>query len=352
MHILKWFIGIVFFSIFIISCYLAWENRAANKVINNFFIVIFLAATGTLVSTLFSIEKKHEKIVFHKSYIFHKVSKLPFNDLKAPWLIGSGWLGYRTSTIVKAAIEQDQSLTSLKDSKTDNDEIGKAEDLYKKVLMREILEALFLCCRWRAETTHSNDFLTLSISSSRPPDLSEVIKLRWSDISFDKAENNLFKSESLEFIHDFYVPKGTKVKLLKDKIYILNPFVNIDISVHSYHGSIGTGIFQHMLKLPESENLKYWTHTYIINVEADFNAYKSGHPQMKDYEDWIDKIFKELSIFFDSQKHLEKARDAYTFFKDVNFKRTESLSEAYSKHQKWFLKLKENNKNQFKEKKE
>ncbi|GAG21673.1 unnamed protein product, partial [marine sediment metagenome] len=144
MNILKWFIIIASFLIFTISLYLAWENRASDKVISNFITVILLAAAGTLASTLFSIQKHHNRIILDKSYVVHKVSKLPFSDSKAPWLSSSGYFEYRTERIVKAGIEKDRSLISLKDSETDSDEISKASDLYKKVLMREIIETIFL----------------------------------------------------------------------------------------------------------------------------------------------------------------------------------------------------------------
>ncbi|GAG24425.1 unnamed protein product, partial [marine sediment metagenome] len=77
-----------------------------------------------------------------------------------------------------------------------------------------------------------------------------------------------------------------------------------------------------------------------------------GHPQMGDYKDWVDKIFRELSISFDSQKHLERAREDYAFYKDLDLKSTDATKEDYSKYQKWFQELKKHNSHQFNRKTE
>ena len=70
MTLIKYIIGGLVLVLLIIAAYIAWQNRASEKVISTFFTVALAGAAATLAATIFSIKIESSEVSIYKTYVF------------------------------------------------------------------------------------------------------------------------------------------------------------------------------------------------------------------------------------------------------------------------------------------
>jgi hypothetical protein len=116
-------VAIVFVVLLSIVVYLAWLNRASDKLVQNVISVALAGVTAVLVTTLFSIGSDSIEESIYKSYVFDKISKFPLeyilNNESKPFV--SAFAGPRMMPdpgyFVQELVKKDPSLGSFEKEK-------------------------------------------------------------------------------------------------------------------------------------------------------------------------------------------------------------------------------------------
>lgn len=318
--ILKYFLFAVFIVILAATMWLGWQNRASEKIVLTVLPALAIGATGALVTILFSLRVETRKVEFPSVFIFDKDSKMPLEAIEQSYFSG------KPNSFVAGHIAQEMTKkdTSLRDDRT----VEKGDALYFDILLRMVLDVLFrlYIYNWDVKISHF--------------DLPHGTQSRWGPqldapnpefITWDEIKKWIPDARTLDIDPDRFtkmaVPYGTKISVKTDSrkednepykrsFIIKNPFVTLSISIARAGGVIGVGSLRRLLGYSEDTNNRFWTSTYIMDLAAEFNPLRSGHPDMPRYHRWVDALFEELQASFDARKHWEKSRDWYLLFQN------------------------------------
>jgi len=57
------------------------------------------------------------------------------------------------------------------------------------------------------------------------------------------------------------------------------------------------------------QNEEFWSEHFEVICKAEFEKFRSGHPEMPRYKRWVDTMFAEVQEQLDEEKRLKRARD-------------------------------------------
>lgn len=137
---------------------------------------------------------------------------------------------------------------------------------------------------------------------------------------------NLF--ELLE-IREMCLPKGTEIKFAFDvtvkginfknairSIGFKNDFCEVRITIFRDEGSRGLGEWKWILEYDDDKADEYWTSRQKVYLFAKFNRFRSGHPDMPKYKEWVNSMFDRLHSCLDSEQQLKMARERHHLYRD------------------------------------
>ena len=318
--ILKYFLAAAFIIILAATVWLGWQNRASEKVVLTLLPALAIGATGALVTILFSLRAETRKLDFPAVFIFDKNSWMPLEAIDRSYVSGNP----NQFSVVHIAQEMTKEHHSLRDDKT----VEKGDDLYFDILLRMVFDVLFRLYihNWDAKISHFD--LPHGTESRWGPqeDAPHPEFVTWDEIKKWIPDTRVLDVNVGHFTK-MAVPYGTKLNVNTDytketkspfrrKLTLKNSFVTLSISISKASGVVGVGSFSRLLGYSDDISNRFWTSTYLIELAADFNPLRSGHPDMPRYRRWVDALFEELQKNFDARKHWERSRDWYLLFQD------------------------------------
>ncbi len=319
MKSLFWICGVPVSIFFLITCWLAYQNWASEKVLSTILPALAIGTVSALVTILFSLKSETKEIEFPVIFIFDSASKKPL-ELPVPASLGpepdSVW------RYVNAIKEQTSS--SMKNKKTIPD-----SDLYFDILLRMTLDVLF-------ETYHLDWNIkqkaidlpymnrAASWSQNNSPETIEFVAL--SDIKRWFPEVHILEIANPPF-EKMAVPPKSRVKgnstlsgrengggPFERELHLNNPFVTIDITLSQAGGQRGLGKLAPLIDPLPQQDSRFYVAMYNMHLVAQFNALRSGHSDMPKYQRWVDIMFDQLQTKLDERKHWEKVRDQFLLF--------------------------------------
>lgn len=331
MRSLFWACGVLIGVLFLITCWLAWQNWASEKVRSSILPAFAIGTISALVTILFNLKSETKELEFPVVFIFDSDSKKP---LELPVLSSLGPDLDSVWRYVEALKAQPSS--STEDKKTVSD-----SDLYFDILLRVTLDVLFETYSQHWDIKHRTIDLpyvkrTASWSQDNAP--KEVKFISLDDIKELFPDVYLLKIKSPD-MEKITLPIGTEIlgeakfgegkqdRPFERKFSMTNNFVVITISLLQAGGGSGLGSFSHLLGLSQEESARFRKAIYIVRLSAKFEGLKSGHPAMPQYRRWVDIMFDQLQTNLDERKHWEKARDQFLLLRDRQRQKTEANQE-------------------------
>ncbi len=325
-------------SIFIwfaaVTAWLAWQNRAADKV-RQFILtsvaagavwalvpwgntsdiwirlsVIALAASAGIY--LVALKQEVKGVEFPTIFVYEKDTKKPLEALNDTY-------AYRFCQRM-FPIDPVWIVSRMELAKED----ATGVDLYFDVLLRMIADLLFgiYSTTWGLKVIRRYGFAHHTLSSSSLEGSFPVQKFSWEDFQRLFPESRSLQVERFGGIGDILaVPPGTQFNAnteppggspYKRTILLDNPYVKVEIELtFSSFSGVGIGDLGLLLGLSKEEGQKFCTTTIEVRLSAKFNRLKSGHPEMEKYRRWIEGLFEHLQEEFDSRRHWERGKDWY-----------------------------------------
>lgn len=305
MILIKWIIGVLVLSIIILAMYLAWQNRASEKVISNFIAATLAGSTVTLVTILFSINSTSQSTLIYKTYIYNRNTKQQLYDESKPFLhtiLGPEFQSFRPSLIAQEIINIDPDLNYTKMENSGK----KCAQLYKDIFFRQLINIMSSYCDPGQVTNRVERLDGISISSANKQSGIRTRHISWRNIIKKYPDNLCFSilPESEKITGGLGIPADAEITFEDYNINIKNKFIKLTISVKHEGGGFGTGVLKSLLQIDYEENMKYAFDQYELNLIALFNPIRSGHPLMNEYKSWIRNLIKELTYQFSTKQHL------------------------------------------------
>ncbi|MGH7381040.1 MAG: hypothetical protein ACREKR_02250 [Candidatus Methylomirabilales bacterium] len=314
--------------------YLAWQNRAAEKVRSSIVTGVAVGLTGALITIpagssdiwlrlsivasaalasilLIALKEESKKVEFPTIFVYESTTKRPLeslNDIYSYRFCG------RTISCPPEFIVSRMGDTARND--------GTNGDLYFDVMLRMFVDLLFGLYRnaWDLKVTHRSKYSHKTSSwephqgAPKPEFITrEVFKRIFSESHALKVENFAAIGDKLA------VPSGTRLhgrtesiggSPYKRTLSLKNPYVEVEVEmIFSSFSRMGIGDLGLLLGVSREEGEKFSTYSCEIRLLAKFNRLRSGHPEMNRYRRWVDGMFEEIQEHFDSRRHWERGRD-------------------------------------------
>lgn len=340
--VIKWILGIIAALFLGAAAYLAFQNRSSPQVLPGFFILVILGSVASLYTTVYSIKSEDVSINFEKHYVFNKVYKNHPWEWRKKYLTKyfGGNMVVKTNFLVDWAIENNPDLVKVDVQKPNEGLVDKGKILYEKILFWQISNILFTSCHWNANVNRYHGPGGESFSYGPPMSKEGLKGIEWDVLKSIAPKNELLNWDGLDNQKKiFYVPKDVSIEGDEKQIVLKDSFVNIKIEFNSSSGTIGAGIIGSLLGFDSVEDIKHWSQNYRINIKANFNPYKSYHPKMESYREWVENIISELTYFLDSEKLWENLKADFVFYETLEGKDQpfthEEARKAYKEYDKW-----------------
>ena len=325
-------------SVFILftaaTAWLAWQNRAADKVRQVILTSVAAGAVWALVpwgnstdiwvrlsvialaasAGIYWVALKQEgrSVEFPTIFVYEKDTKKPLESLNDTY-------AYRFCQRM-FSFDPVWIVSRMELAKED----ATGVDLYFDVLLRMIVDLLFGVYRttWGLKVIRRSGYANHTISSYPHEGSFPIQKFSWEDFQRLFPESRSLQVARFEGIGDtLAVPLGTqfdgkteppggspyKRTLLFDNAFVK---VEIELTFSSYNG-VGIGDLGLLLGFSKEEGQKFCTCTIEVRLTAKFNRLRSGHPEMEKYRRWIEGLFEHLQEEFDSRRHWERGKDWY-----------------------------------------
>jgi len=338
MTVIKYIVGGLVLALLVIAAYIAWQNRASEKVISTFITVALAGAAATLAATIFSIEVESFEVSIYKTYVFDKISKYPFHNVEKSFVhaFSGPELEYDTWFLVQDSVKKDPSLALIQPSDPDKKLIDSGKSLYHDILFRQLLTMM---CYHHG----SHEFMkrtegigggSVVYSIDRPSKIPSK-SISWSEIVERNPNNSCLSFHQFDFCK-LTVPSSASVTFSENSIRIKDKFLDLTIDISDMGGSIGVSGLKTLLQMSSGETMKYWNETYEIAVKAKFSPIRNGHPLMADYKKWVEGLIKGLTEHFSTEKHWEKAKELFLLYKDIPSETPEDALRSQKEYRDWF----------------
>lgn len=336
MTLLKYIVLILIFILICIAGYVAWQNRASEKVVTSFITVALAGAAATLAMTLFAVETGTFDISFYKTYIFEKISKMPISaNFPSPIDAFSGReMSMDTIVSIQEAIQRDPSLAVIEEDSSDAKRTDDGAKLYQDILYHQIITTMCRYCGLSSRAKRNVDVFGSTVLGVQKSTMIPTRKISWHEIKMWNP-NNIFLNSPNVMGYALTVPRKSIVTGDNHSIQIRDNFISLTITITKAGGSMGVGSLKRLFQITSGESMKYWTQNYEIEINAKFSAIRSGHPLMNEYKDWVNAIIDELSYQFNSQLHWEKTKEQFILYRNLPKETTEGAFKSQETYFQW-----------------
>lgn len=227
MTLLKYIVFILIFVLVCIAGYVAWQNRASEKVITRFITVALVGAAGTLSITLFAIKTETCDISFYKTYIFEKISKIPISaNFHSPIDTFSGReMSINTIVSIQEAIQRNPSLAVIEKDSSDDKRTDDGAKLYQDILYQQIITTICCYCGLYSRAKRNVDIFGSIVIGVQKSTVIPARTIRWDEIKMWNP-NNIFLNSSDVMGYALTVPREAVVTGDNHSIQIRDKFKN------------------------------------------------------------------------------------------------------------------------------
>ena len=294
----------------LITAYLAWMNRASEKVTTSLPTALAVGVVGALVTLVFGLQPEIRKQTLALEYVLEPGTGLPFSCALVPESLRYTDAG--GATVFQAWQIAQPILPDIVDSFQKGDD-SRLSQLYRRVFLKQMLEALrFTFIKsWDADPSR----FTLPTGGSQTTYAPRQVRPGHSLANADVVA--VFNGDTLlgsDLFPSLNLPPDTVLRATVDKqataIVAVNPFVTLTIHLADRGVARGLGLLREVCRLPNEGSDAFRRPRYEVSISADFNSLRSGHPNMPLYRHWVDVITGELAQF-DSSTRWAAFRDEF-----------------------------------------
>ncbi|MGB8226233.1 MAG: hypothetical protein WCE45_05135 [Sedimentisphaerales bacterium] len=298
--------------------YLVVQNRNLEALRSKALPALAIAVMGVLFTIWFSLKSENIGLQFVSTLFFHKSDKKPLDELyKDQYDFGGDQFDIGLLNFIDKYIEQNQELNK---AVFDNGGDEKITQFYHDMVFIKLLSRFFWMYAdwWDININSVRRGNSLSSETQAVKPISASSSLEWKNfLGALDANDNLYKLLS-SFSEDFHikkmtVPPKTKVNFITSEyrrvIILENPFVKVSITIDKSGGSIGLGDYKWLLGYDNKKSEEFWSEHFKINCKAEFEKFRSGHPEMPKYKKWVETMFAEIQYQLDEEKRLKRALD-------------------------------------------
>jgi hypothetical protein len=143
-------------------------------------------------------------------------------------------------------------------------------------------------------------------------------KLTWEDFVEEIQDDENFRKLLSIFSKqtsskEMTVPPKTKVKFITSKhskiLVLTNSFAKVSIAIDYHGGSSGLGDYRWLLGYDNKKSEEFWSEHFEVHCKAEFEKFKSGHPDMPRYQQWVKTMFTEIQYQLDDEQRLKRAKE-------------------------------------------
>lgn len=338
MAVLKCIVGGLLLILIAIAIYVAWQNRASEKIISTFITVSFAGAAATLAATIFSLNHESFEVPIYKTYVFNKITKYPIHDTEKPFISAFSCreLENKTISFVQESIKDDPSLSIIPTNNSDEIMIKRGISLYRDILFRQLLTEI--CYHYGSnQTTKKTENITgnsITYGTDRPLKIPSK-EIKWSEIVKSYPNNSCFSFHEFDFC-GLTVPSNARMIFSENKIQIQDKYIDLTIEVQNKGGAIGAIGLTTLLHMPIGESMKYWSETYKILIKAKFNPIRYGHPLMADYKKWAEGIKNGITDLFSTEKHWKETKELFILYNNSPKETPKDMLVSQEDYREWF----------------
>ncbi|HYM60740.1 MAG TPA: hypothetical protein VEZ11_07595 [Thermoanaerobaculia bacterium] len=292
------------------TAYLAWMNRASEKVATNLPTALAVGVAGALVTLVFGLQPESRKQTFALEYVLEPATGLPFSCAFVPE--SRRYTDAGGATVFQAWHVAAPILPEIRETFQKGDD-SQLEQLYRRVFLKQVLETLrFTFIKsWDADPSR----FSLPTGGETTTYAPRQVRLGRSLANGEVVA--IFNGDSLlasDFVPKLNLPPNTNLRATIDKrtttIVASNPFVSLTIHIADRGVARGLGLLREVCRLPNEGSDTFRRPRYEVTITADFNGLRSGHPAMPLYRHWVDVITGELAQF-DSSTRWAAFRDEF-----------------------------------------
>jgi len=293
-----------------VTGYLAYLNRASDKVATNLPQALAVAVVGALLALLYSLRGEERSARFPVEYVIDPVSHQTYSCEFFPPMESYADPSWGTGGFAAYVVLDDLHQSKYKAGlPTGNDEAVAV--LYRDVLLRQMLDTLrftFLKS-WDAEPARFNTPTGGAQITYAPRVVRPGVALS-TERMIALLDDPAFGSHTFKAMN---LPPNTHVVASsKDREMTLtftNQFVTLSVVLGSRGVARGVGKLQQLCRLSSEDAGKYRRPQFEVRLEAKFSALRAGNPDMPLYAHWVDVVFSELQQFDARQRWDQVARD-------------------------------------------
>lgn len=313
------------------TTWLAWGNRASEKVRSaivtglavggagalitipaaDIWLSLTIVASATLATILINLKEESKTTTIPTISVYQKASKRPLEAINDT---------YRDRFCARTFTTHTEFIVSRIPIEAGADETG--QDLYFDVLLRMVLDDLYTLYRnvWDLQVTWSDvPFGRVKWQANEGAPRGGFIERE----EFMKVfpDSKALQVERYGIVgNKLSVPNGTRLAAGTNQpdrrtFFFKNPFIEVGVDLAFSSCSVGIGELRLLIGLSREESEKFYTEACEVKLSAKFNRFRSGHPEMYRYRRWVDGMFEELQESFDSSRHIQRGKDWYILSK-------------------------------------
>ena len=309
-----------FFLIFLLFLfgfvvYLAVQNRDSVALRSKLIPAIVIGLVGMLFTIWFSLKSENIELKFISTIFFHKSDKklLDEHEIRRHAYGGEQFDGI-LKDFIRNYIENDENIK--------REEFGdRIRNLYFDMAFIKLIARFFWMYAdwWDISIKSSRRGNTMETMVSTIPPIPDYDSLGCNDFleaidrkdNFHKLLSEFSKKEN--WIKKMTVPPKTTINFVTSTygrtLVLKNSFTIVSITIDKFGGSTGLGDYRWLLDYDIKKSNEFWSEHFEVTCKANFEKFKSGHPEMKRYKRWVETLFAEIQYQLDEDIRLKRARD-------------------------------------------
>jgi hypothetical protein len=295
--------------------FLVWQNRGSEKIMSAVIPAGFAAAAAIFLAIVVFGQQQPVAETFPAAFHYVSSTKLPWF---APWGIGDRWIS--DSYLAPAKLKEDNPSTFA--GKTDADGMLLYHYLLQWSAVRWMATAYG--ANWKAEILHFDlpDSREGSYRSTRT-DAGGVAFLSAAQIQ-SALQRNPFATVSVGLPPTIALPPGTQLRIKvpqnssdTGEISLVNNLFTLTIQTTCSQYKHSAGTYAKLAGLSEAEDQALMKVVFLIKARVEFNRWKSGNPEMADYQAWANQFLTEFKDSFDEQVVWARVKNDYLLRRQI-----------------------------------
>lgn len=304
---------IILLLLFGLGIYLGWQNRASAALRSKILPALIIGMVGAVSTIYFSLEGEKIERHFSSTLFFHKGDKLPLDRYcKNNNLIGGNQFDIGLCNFLCSRVTGSSDLSK--------GAIGNPETGYHDIAFLQLLSRFsWVYADWwdvSLNTVRRGDSVQSIVGPVEP--VSNISSVELKDLLNGMDENSTFCKLLRGFAEEttmetIKVPPQTAVKFIDSRysrtLVFRNPFAEVSINIRATGGGLGLGDYRWLLGYDEKMDKEFWGGCMRVTCKANFEQFKSGHPDMPRYHRWVDTMFEEIAYQLDDEQRLKRAKE-------------------------------------------